>query len=289
MVAEPTLFLTIDRVVQVRAHTTRSGMEVFCVKDFIRETASTKIGPNDAMVYWISSLNHLTYERDVMDTRMVKFLGPYEKSNPCINASGLLILYIHLCERFTWVNDKYKSEVVTVLKDIIQSNSAAAYVAMFDDGEVDALMLERGDRDLDCPPEGSKFNFVDEEKENALTAKIKALEEEKARTVNDLIAKLEAKSLALDEANAKLCQKEMDQETKRRKQSAFSIGDVVEAKGLHISSRDIFCKKVIARFKDRFPGHTTFKRHGATLFFAEDKAIIEGLVHEEHELLLESE
>ena len=233
MVAEPTLFLTKDREVQVRTSKTKRGKEVFCVKDFIRQTADKLIGPNDAMVYWLSCLGKLMHEEAIMDQYMVKFPGPYEPQNVCLRAEGLLLLYMHMCERFDWVKKEYQPEIRATLFAIIESKTAAAYVELFDDGEVDQLLAERGDRVLECPPEGSKFIYVEPEKEDGRS------KEENQRAVNELIAKLEAKSLALDEANAKLRQhEETEQEAKRRKQPGFTVADVLKAKNLPLEPKE---------------------------------------------------
>jgi hypothetical protein len=286
MVAEPTLFLTKDRTVQVRAFTTKRGKEVFCIKDFIRQTANKKMGPNDAIVYWLSCLGKLMHEAAILEQYMVKFPGPYEQPNVCIRAEGLLLLYTHMCDRFDWMKKEYQSEIRNTLFAIIESKTAAAYVEMFDDGEVDELLAERGDRNLTCPPEGSKFNYVDPE----VDAKLKAAEVENQRLVNELVAKLEAKTLALDEANAKLRQQEeAEHDAKRRKQDGFTVADILKAKNLPLDSKEVFCKKLIAKFKAAYPDRKTFKRHDTAYFFAEDRQIVEELVVVEYEMHLLAE
>jgi hypothetical protein len=286
MVAELTLFLTKDREVQVRAFTTKRGKEVFCVKDFIRQTANKTMGPNDAVVYWLSCLGKLMHENAIMEQYMVKFLGPYEQANVCLRAEGLLLLYAHMCERFDWVEKKYQSEIRNALFTIIERKTAAAYMEMFDDGEVNELLAERGDRNLTSPPEGSKFNYVEPE----LDAKLKAAEAEKQRVVNELIAKIEAKTLALDEANAKLREKEEEEEdAKRRKKDGFTVADVLKAKNLPLDSKEVFCKRVISKFKTAYPDRRTFKRHDTSYFFAEDRKIVEEMVVVEYEMHLLAE
>ena len=277
MVAELTLFLTKDREVQVRAHKRRHGMEVFCVKDFIRQTASKTMGPNDAVVYWLSCLGKLMHEPAVLDQYMVKFIGPYEQPNVCIRAEGLLLLYAHMCERFDWVEKKYQSEVRNTLFAIIASKTAAVHMEMFDDGEVEELLSERGDRDLTCPPGGSKFNYIEPEVNEGL----KASQAEHERAVNELIAKLEA-------ANAKIKQYEGDRETKKRKQGGFKLADLVDENGAHslVVCKDAFCKKVMAAFKTRYPNRESFKRHGAVCLFDEDRAAAADVVKEEYARLV---
>jgi hypothetical protein len=286
MVAELTLFLTKDREVQVRAFTTKRGKEVFCIKDFIRQTASKTMGPNDAVVYWLSCLGKLMHEDAILDQYMVKFPGPYEQANVCIRAEGLVLLYAHMCERFAWVEKKYQSEIRNVLFAIVERKTATAYMEMFDDGEVDELMVERGDRSLACPPEGSRFNYVEPE----LDAKLKVAEAEKQRAVNELIAKLEAKTLALDEANAKLREKEEEeQDAKRHKKDGFTVADVLKAKNLPLDSKEVFCKRLISKFKTAYPDRRTFKRHDTSYFYAEDRQIVEELAVAEYEMHLLAE
>lgn len=282
MVAELTLFLSQDRKVQVRAHVTKRGKEIFCVKDFIRQTANKSIGPNDAVVYWLSSLAQLMHEDDVMEQYMVQFPGPYEKANVCLKAEGLLILYGHMCTHFDWVNKEYEVEVRDTLYDIVERKSASAYVEMFDDGEVDALLTERGDMELECPPEGSAFHYVDPEAD----AKFKVFQEEKERMVKELTARLEAKSVALEEANAKLCEMEASQEFKRRKQNGFTVGEVLKAKGLAIEDKEVFCKRLISKFKAVHPELAMFKRRDVACFYAEDRSVVEDMVGAEYELML---
>ena len=50
--AEPTLFLTKDQEVQVRAHTIADGSLFFCVSDFIRHMLVEDIGNDDAVRLW---------------------------------------------------------------------------------------------------------------------------------------------------------------------------------------------------------------------------------------------
>jgi hypothetical protein len=287
MVAEPTLFLTKDREVQVRTSTTKRGKEVFCVKDFIRQTADKLMGPNDAVIYWLSCLGKLMHEAAILDQYMIRFPGPYEQPQVCLRAEGLLLLYTHMCERFNWVKKEYQAEIRNTLFTIIETKTAAAYVELFDDGEVDALLVERGDRALACPPSGSKFIYVEPE----VDVRIQAAEAEKERVVNELIAKLEAKSLALDEANARLKEQEGDRETKKRKRDGFKLSDLVDEQGEHVlvGCKDAFCKKVMATFKTRYPDRETFKRHGAVHLFNEDRAVAEQLIKEEYAHLIMEE
>ena len=55
MVAEPTLFLSKDSQIHVRTCSAScnlpSGLEVFCVKDFIHQTSNRVVSPCDAIIY----------------------------------------------------------------------------------------------------------------------------------------------------------------------------------------------------------------------------------------------
>ena len=288
MVAELTLFLTKDREVQVRAYKSKKGNEFYCVKDFIRQTASKEMGPDDAMIYWLSSLAKLMHEREIVDSRTVRFLGPYETPNICISAEGLLILYHHLGSRFAWVDEKYRSEVQNTLMDIIKKKSWEGYVEMHDDGEVEEQMAEGC---MGCPPEGSKFHYKDEIDSIPTTdEEIKKTMEKNALLVKDLISKLEAKSLALTEANAKIDETNSTQERKKKKLSGFRISTLISEHRLLAPDRDFLCKSVVSNFRTRFPERETFMRHGAVHFFEEDKSVVEALVQEVYnKMMLEDE
>ena len=182
MVAELMLCLSKDQSVQVRAFqdTDNDDKYFFCVKDFIRQTANKRMGPNDAMIYWLSTLGSLSHEDAIMDSRNILFLGPYEQENVCISAEGLILLYHHMDIRFQLVNEQYRSEVQDVLQEI-HTNKASmeTHVQMFDDGEIDEQLkecAETGEQPVD-----SKFYYKREAGDDTdvqlqLIAKIKELE-----------------------------------------------------------------------------------------------------------------
>jgi hypothetical protein len=279
MVAEPTLFLTKDRRVQVRAHKTNGGAELYCVKDFIRQTAGVRMGPDDAMLYWLSSLAHLIHEREVLNVYVIQFMGPYETPTACISAQGLLILYHHLNERHSWVNQQYKEEVQDTLMRLALNGSWAGFVEMHDDGEVEEQLAERGDSEIRCPPEGSRFNYADEfDAEQLTTEQINRRMEEGKRLADGLLLRLEASEAELEATRAKLHEHEAVQERKRQKGAGFRLGSLVP--DLSAADRDQVCKAVVAGFRARFPERGTFVKHGAVHFFAEDRPIVEALVRE---------
>jgi hypothetical protein len=287
MVAEATLFLSKDRELQVRAHRTGKGKEVFCVKDFIRTTASKQMGPDDAMVYWLSSMARLAHEREVMDSRMVQFLGPYEKEQVCLSAEGLLILYHYLSERFPWVDPVYRQEVVEVLSAVAHRKGWERHVEMHDDGEVDALVAERGDRELDGPPEGSRFLYLDSEEGGVTMEEAHELLEESKKTAARLREEVRMRDVELVAVRAELKEHERMRDAKRRKGAGFKLSALIDEKKYPMAAavRDQVCKKVIASFRARFPEHETFMKHGAVHFYAEDEGVVKELLVEELESL----
>ena len=283
------MFLTKDREVQVRAYKSKKDREFFCVKDFIRQTASKQMGPDDAMIYWLSSFAKLMHEREIVDSRTVLFMGPYETPNICISAEGLLILYHHLSSRFAWVDEKYRSEVQGALMDIIKKKSWDGYVEMYDDGEVDEQIAEDC---VGCPPEGSKFHYKDEVDSKQMTdEEINTIVQKNTGLIKDLISQLEAKSLALAEVKAKQDEGNIMQEKKKKKLTGFRTSSLLTAEHrLSVADRDFLCKTVISNFKTHFPDRETFSRHGTVHFFEEDKPIVQALVTEAYnQMMLEDD
>ena len=97
MVAEPFIFLSSDRQVDVRC-CMAGPTPLFCVVDFIRRTANRRMGPLDALQYWMDISLRLQSEHDVMHSFVYRFPGPYERPNVCVSANGLLVLYHHMYE-----------------------------------------------------------------------------------------------------------------------------------------------------------------------------------------------
>ena len=285
MVAEQILFLSKDRDLQVRAHSTQNGKCVFCVKDFIRVITTQQIGPDDALVYWLSSMASLTHEKEILDSRLVQFLGPYETPQVCISAEGLLILYNHLNERFSWVDPNYTEEVQDTLLSIAHNKNWEGYVEMYDDGEIEEQLIERGDMDLDCPPKGSKFLYEDYLGENHMSVEevVGALRDSQQLT-KKLKAQLEYKSNELLVANDIIKEMTAENETKRRKLAAFTVGSLIGRElNLTQTYKEQLCKKVISNYRTRFPEREVLKKHGAVFFYEEDRPIVEALLLEELE------
>ena len=279
MVAELTLFLTKDQRVQVRAHKTNGGAELYCVKDFIRQTAGMRMGPDDAMLYWLSSLANLVHEREILNVYLIQFAGPYETPTVCISAQGLLILYHHLNEKHPWVNQQYREEVQDTLMKI--TGCWDGFVKMHDDGEIDEQLAERGDLELSRPPGGSRFNYADEFDAEQLTSEqINQRMEESKRLLDESLLRVKTSESEIETIRTRLREYEAVQENKRRKGAGFRLSSLTADLELSAADRDHVCKAVVASFRSRFPERDTFVKHGAVHFFSEDRPIVEALVRE---------
>jgi hypothetical protein len=158
--AELTLFLSTDKELQVRAHVTKKGKYVFCVKDFICQTSNRDVGPNESILLWIHAVGKLLHEDHILENIPVQFAGPYEKPCICISAEGLLILYHFLDQEFNLTEIKYRDQVQNVLMDVVSGKNMDSHIYMHDDGEIRELMKEKGDNAYSNPPAGSKFIFI---------------------------------------------------------------------------------------------------------------------------------
>jgi hypothetical protein len=107
------------------------------------------------------------------------------------------------------------------------------------------------------------------------------MDEEKTRIVNDLMAKIAEKSAALEEANAMIREQADELTTKRLKKTGFTISSVINDMNLKISTKEKFCKRLVAKLKRRYPECRLFKQNDVVHFFNEDKKLIEELVREE--------
>lgn len=270
MVAEPILFLSADREVMVRAHVNKEGAHVYCIKDFIRQTSNKEMGPNDALVYWMSSLFSLQRERAITDVTLVVFPGFYEmpKENPCISAEGLLILFHHLDARFGLIKREYESEITQVLTDLISNpNAHEKHVEMFDDGVIEEQIAERQAKGVvgDMPPPGSKFLYVDNDDDT-----------EK----RELLSQLEAKDAELKATLAKLQAHETDRDAKRRLRCSFTVPEVISAMDIPEEHQRRVCRWIVSEFKQKFPDRKTFLRHRTTRFLPDDRPAVEAIAAE---------
>jgi hypothetical protein len=167
MVAELTLFLSADDKVQVRAHRTRGGVEVYCVRDFIRMVANRDLSPTDAMTGWMgaASSEELRAEHAIQDQYGVRFEGAYEPRSVCLTAGGLLILLHYMDTQWGLVLEEYKEEVQQRLTDLV-GGRGSEYVRDYDDGEVDEMMVAMAEAQakgegLKAPPENWRYFYDD--------------------------------------------------------------------------------------------------------------------------------
>lgn len=293
--AELTLFLSKDKNVQVRAHVTAKNKTVFCVKDFIRQTANRNLSPDDALLCWIYAVGKLSHEDAILENIPVQFAGPYEKPNVCIDAEGLLILYHFMGEELHLVNEQYRTEVQDILMDIVSGRNHDEHIYMHDDGEVQEILAEMGDEKWVCPPPDSKFRFVptiqDEsgkeepvdvvlkryiDTETELRNQLKILEEKNSHLSLQVDSFTEPMQ-QLDKLKA-VCAK------KRKRRHGFCVQDLCEDLELNVPETHMaaLCKKVISVFKTEYPDNETFFKHKKTYFYPEDKDLVTDLLNEEH-------
>jgi len=291
--AELTLFLSKDKKLQVRAHRTANHKTVFCIKDFIRQTANRALSPDDSMLCWLYAIGKLSHEDAILDNIAVQFAGPYEKPNVCLGAEGLLILYHFMGEELKLVNEEYRTEVQDVLMDVVSGQEQ--HISMHDDGEIQEILAEMGDNKWDCPPPESKFLFVptvknengDEEAFEAfltrhiqteleLREKVKALEEKNS----ELSLQLEAFAEPMQE----LQQLRTANDRKRARCDGVSVHGLCEEMGLDVPENHVaaLCKRVIGAFKAAYPDKETFSKHKTTYFYPEDRELVANLLNEEH-------
>jgi hypothetical protein len=273
MVAEPTLFLSEDCMLQVRAHTTRSGVAVYCVRDFIRVIVNKpELKPSDAMVYWLSAAcsKELSTEHAIMDQYPIRFLGPYEPKNICLNASGLLLLFDYLDRRFGFIWPQYKEEIRRRLLLLVEGKGSE-YVWDHDDGEVDEMVAARDEaiargEGLDGPPKDWKFNFDDKPPD--------------PETVAQLQECVEAVEAMVEE---KFCVEPEAVKPTRDKKASFTLKSLMDDLKVKVDQAFMpaFGKAVSTRFKAMCPGSETFTRKKVVYFYETDRECLEDIVQEE--------
>ena len=276
MVAEPTLFLSEDCMLQVRAHTTRSGVRVYCVRDFVRVIVNKpNLKPSDAMLYWLSSAcsKELSMEHSILDQYPIRFLGPYEPKNICIVSSGLMLLFEHLDRRFGFIWPQYKEDIRRRLQ-LLAEGKGSEYVWDHDDGEVDEMTAARDEalargEGLDGPPPGWKFSFGDDKPASA-------------ETVAQLEECMEAVAAMGDMVEEKLHTVEPVKPTRDRKAS-FTLKSLMQDLQIKVDQAFMpaFGKAVSTRFKALCPDSETFSRKKTVYFYDTDRECLEVIVQEE--------
>ena len=292
MVAEPFIFLSEDRQVEVRCCRTKDT-NLFCVKDFIRRTANRRMGPVDAVRLWMHISSALHNEHDIVNSFVYKFPGPYERPNVCINANGLLVLYHHMDTMHGLVNEKYRDEVNQRLLQVV-SGRGGQYIEEYDDGEIDAQMAEEDSGSTEPLEKDSRAWYVPmtgmpngeeipvemalemQKRENeGLCVRLAEMKESDKRCCDALnqmkkrIAELEKEKLPA----SLLC----------KRGNTFTLGSLVKHNGLSVLDkfRCKLFKRVVARFKIQFPATRLNKHHRVTYFSAEHRDDAERILHSE--------
>ena len=272
MVAEPTLFLSEDCMLQVRAHTTRSGVRVYCVRDFVRVIVNKpNLKPSDAMLYWLSSAcsKELSMEHSILDQYPIRFLGPYEPKNICIVSSGLMLLFDHLDRRFGFIWPQYKEDIRRRLQ-LLAEGKGSEYVWDHDDGEVDEMTAARDEalargEGLDGPPPGWRFSF-----DNNTPASAEALAQ--LQECMEAVAMVEEKLQTVESAKPV-----------RDRKAAFTLKSLMQDLQIKVDQAFMpaFGKAVSTRFKALCPGSETFSRKKTVYFYDTDRECLEVIVQEE--------
>jgi hypothetical protein len=282
MVAELTLFLSSDDEIQVRVHTTKSGICVFCVRDFVRMVSNKDMGYEGSTLYWLTACcsRELRTEHAIMDQYPARFLGAYEPDHICISAEGLLLLLSKM-QSDGMARETYAEEIKQRLLTMVEGGGSE-YMREFDDGEVDEMMaakdaaIAKGEG-LNGPPEDWKFfhddgGAVDKDTELKTEAQLQKVME----AVNEM--------RILSESGEGQSARTTKKTGKLDKRTAFSIKDLIRELELQVDSKDvpIMCKTVCTRFRQMCPGSEMFSRQRQTYFYTHDRECLEGLVREEY-------
>jgi hypothetical protein len=273
MVAELTLFLSQDGMLQVRASKTKRELVVYCVRDFIRVVSDKpNLRPSDAMIYWMSAAcsRELRTEHDIQDQYPVQFLGAYEPKNVCLTASGLLLLFNYIDCRYGFIREHYKEEVKQRLMTLAEGGGSE-YVYEHDDGEVDAMMAAKDEAlargvGLNGPPADWPFFFND-----TPAADTAGRLQECMDAIVEMGEALE--SAAVEEGMVK-----------RDRKTAFSIKDLIGDMELDIEPGRVptLCKTVCTRFREIRPGSEVFSKMRRTFFYQQDRECLESILREEY-------
>jgi hypothetical protein len=265
------------------------GVPYFCVKDFIRRTAAERMGPMDALQYWIRLSLALQHEHDITQSFVYKFPGPCEQPNVCINASGLQILLHHMEKEFNMVNQAYREQVFTRLQEVVDGDGEK-YIEDYDDGEVDEQLLMMGEDHGDCRFRYRQLVTVTGEEvqmdvalrmlshQNEELQAAVALQE---KTMENMKRNSEMLMGALKKRIAELEQEAVD---KHLKDDSFSLSMLVEEIGLEVppDRLKLLCRRVADLFKRQFPTTVLGKRRHVVFFHPDDRGAVENLVRQVH-------
>ena len=285
---EPTVFLTSDRKVALRAHKLESTQEwVFHVFDLIIKVGDDKKKYAETPAHvWVHAVTNIELPNPIHDCPLITFDGPYEDPNgtPCVNALGLSVLYIHMLNYFGHrVIKEYENEVMATLKEMITSNNMR--VDKHDDGEVDPKWKR-----CDSGHAGMKRQY------SFLVGDMEMTEGEILSMRNDYIERMlkmsekhaEEKmklSSALELAQNQVATLTAAQELETKKKSGFRLKELLDEMNVKVADVSGFGYRIKKLFEsDEFNG-TTFKRRDVVHYFEEDRPTVEKLVRREMVLL----
>ena len=299
--AEPTLFLTKDQKVQVRAHTTRKGKLFFCVSDFVRNALVEEISKDDAVRLWIDiTLLNMDTEYHIRNNRMVLFAGPYELKTPCLGAEGLMFMYYYMGHNLKMaLKENIRSEVQDVLQEVAMGHNIDAHVRMHDDGEITEQLAGMAEKPYLYPPPVSPYKFLNSVKDSdgnqmPLQSFID-IKEKTEKMLLSSVATLEKRNeelmAQLQSHNEQLLELESfkaSEDRKRKRRDGFCVKDLIVEEKLEVTEDDAFalCKAVTNSFKQHFPEGETFTKLGKTFYYPEDMDAVKALVVHEYRKLL---
>lgn len=311
MVAEPFIFLSKDRQVDVRCYRIH-GQPFFCIKDFIRRVSRTPMGPLDAVQYWLSISCEVEHEQELMNTYVHRFPGPYEMPEVCISASGLMLVMHYLDAMHGLVNQSYRAEVNERLLDVARGGGEE-YIEEHDDGEIEEqlreLEREEGGSKAEAaetadvgigaavPPSGSRFWYrptvkvdgTDEEMELHEAARLadercRALQTALERAEEE-VAKLKAASEETEAAlRARVEELEGTLGRQNEAKGSFKLTTLIKEMGMDIKEDRIvpLCKQAVKRFRSENPQSCITTRKGVLCFMPRDREELERILLLEH-------
>ena len=293
MVSEPFIFLSSDRMVDVRCCKVK-GVPFLCVKDFIRRTSNRPMGPLDALQYWMNISLSMEHEHDVMNTYVYRFAGPYETPEVCIAANGLLIVLHHLDTVYGLANPSYRAEVNERLVKV-KEGFGDQYIEEYDDGEIDAQLEEMGDTCATTPPDNSRFWYTPtvnvNDGEVSIEEAVRIGHEENKSLQAALVKQTEELRTAKRDAasastflNGRIQELEQSIEHKYNMDNAFKLTTLIQELSLDVRSDKLnpLCKRVVKQFRREHPGASVSSRKGVLFFMPGEKSEVERLLRQEH-------
>jgi hypothetical protein len=292
MVSEPFIFLSSDRLVNVRCCRVKDT-PYFCVKDFIRRTAKRRMGPLDALQYWVSISLALQHEVDIMRSYMYRFPGPYELPTVCVNANGLLLLLHHMDELHKLVDPAYRAEANKRLQDVLNGDGEQ-YIEDYDDGEIDSQTKEAGEGGFDQPADSCFWYSptVEIDGKDVTAAEALRLATDQGQKLQSRVTVLESEAAMLKRTNGRALEiqknrieeLEQDIDARRTRIDSFSLTALISDLGLQISAKRIkpLCRRVASVFKKQFPERRLKTRHRVVIFNPDERDSVELILRQVH-------